>query len=210
MSVKQLLKNNKQWSQEIVKNQPELLTTLAKQQSPKYLWIGCSDSRVPANEVVGLMPGELFVHRNIANLVKYVDLNCQSVIQYAVDILNIKNIIICGHYGCGGVKVAMENTNSGISDYWLRSLKDHFWINQAKLNKIDNKKDRLDRMCELNVERQVSNLSRSKIVQKAWQQKKQLHIHGWVYNINNGLINDLKISRYGLKKEEDIYEPNIK
>ena len=209
MSIKKLIENNKSWSAKLATHQPELLKNLAKQQSPKYLWIGCSDSRVPANEIVGLMPGELFVHRNIANLVKYVDLNCQAVIQYAVDVLKIKDIIVCGHYGCGGVKVAMENTSSGISDYWLRSVKDHFWMNQKELNKINNEKDRINRMCELHVEQQVSNLSRSKIVQKAWYKNKELRIHGWIYSLENGLIKDLQINRDGLKKEENIYNPRI-
>lgn len=209
MSIKKLLKNNRQWAKTLSTNQPELLENLAKQQSPKYLWIGCSDSRVPANEIVGLMPGELFVHRNIANLVKYVDLNCQAVIQYAVDVLKVKDIIVCGHYGCGGVKVAMENTSSGISDYWLRSVKDHFWMNKEELNKIKNEKDRINRMCELNVEKQVLNLSRSKIVQKAWHKNKELRIHGWIYSLENGLIKDLQISRDGLKEEENIYNPRI-
>lgn len=206
MSLEKLLNNNRKWAKKIAKEQPRLFSNLAKQQLPKYLWIGCSDSRVPANEIVGLMPGELFVHRNIANLIKHVDLNCQSVIQYAVDVLAIENIIVCGHYGCGGVKVAMENTNSGVSDYWLRSLKDHFWINQEELNNIDNKQDRLDRMCELNVIRQVSNLSRSKITQRAWQKNQKLNIHGWIYSINDGIIKDLEVSRSGLKCEEDIYK----
>ena len=208
MDASELLANNKRWAHQVSEESPELLATLAKQQSPKYLWIGCSDSRVPANEIVGLLPGELIVHRNVGNLVKHVDFNCQSVIQYAVDILKVENIIICGQYGCGGIKVAMENTNAGISDYWLRSVKDHFWFNQKELKKLGSDEDRLNRMCEINVIRQVSNLSRSKIVQTAWQRGQQLHVHGWIYSVNDGVIHDLKVDRKGLKDEEDIYEPD--
>ena len=208
MDVAKLLENNKLWAKKTSEEKPELFATLAKQQSPKYLWIGCADSRVPANEIVGLMPGELFVHRNVGNLVKHVDFNCQAVIQYAVNVLTVENIIVCGHYECGGIKVAMSNVNAGISDYWLRSVKDHFWLNQKELQKIDSEEGRLNKMCEINVIRQVSNLSRSKIVQTAWQKGQKLRIHGWIYSINDGVIHDLEVGRHGFKEEEGIYEPN--
>lgn len=206
MTIEKLLHMNLEWAQKVALEQPELFLTLSKQQAPKYLWIGCSDSRVPANEIVGLLPGELFVHRNVANLVKHVDFNCQSVIQYAVDVLKVEHIIVCGHYGCGGVKVAMENTNAGISDYWLRSIKDLFLRHRDELKVLDNEKIRLNRMCEINVVEQVATLAHTKIVQTAWQRKQPLEIHGWIYGLDNGVIKNLNVSRNGLKDIDDIYK----
>jgi len=206
MAIEELLQMNQEWAQKVALEQPELFATLSKQQAPKYLWIGCSDSRVPANEIVGLLPGELFVHRNVANLVKHVDFNCQSVIQYAVDVLKVEHIIVCGHYGCGGVKVAMENTNAGISDYWLRSIKDIFLRYRDELKSLDNDEDRLSRMCEINVEEQVTNLAHTKIVQTAWQKNQTLQIHGWIYGLNNGVIKDLQVSHKGLEDVDHIYQ----
>ena len=206
MMIEKLLHMNLEWAQKVALEQPELFLTLSKQQAPKYLWIGCSDSRVPANEIVGLLPGELFVHRNVANLVKHVDFNCQSVIQYAVDVLKVEHIIVCGHYGCGGVKVAMENTNAGISDYWLRSIKDLFLRHRDELKVLDNEKIRLNRMCEINVVEQVATLAHTKIVQTAWQRKQPLEIHGWIYGLDNGVIKNLNVSRNGLKDIDDIYK----
>ncbi len=209
MSIEKLLCMNKEWAKKVALEQPELFATLSKQQAPKYLWIGCSDSRVPANEIVGMLPGELFVHRNVANLVKHVDFNCQAVIQYAVDVLKVEHIIVCGHYGCGGVKVAMENTNAGISDYWLRSIKDLFSRHRGELKNLDNQELRLNRMCEINVVEQVATLVHTKIVQSAWQRNQPLEIHGWIYGIDNGVIKNLNVSRNGLEDIEDIYQVDI-
>ena len=209
MAIEDLLDMNKAWAKKIAQEQPELFTTLAQQQTPKYLWIGCSDSRVPANEIVGMLPGELFVHRNVANLVKHVDFNCQSVIQYAVDVLKVEHIIVCGHYGCGGVKVAMENTNAGISDYWLRSVKDIFLRHREELQDFHNEGACLNRMCEINVVEQVANLAHSKIVQTAWQKNQTLEIHGWIYGINDGVIKNLNVSHKGLDDIDDIYQVEV-
>jgi len=206
MSIHDLLSMNQEWAAKVAQEQPELFATLAQQQAPKYLWIGCSDSRVPANEIVGLLPGELFVHRNVANLVKHVDFNCQSVIQYAVDVLKVEHIIVCGHYGCGGIKVALENTNAGISDYWLRSVKDIFLRHREDLQKLSSEEERLSRMCEINVEEQVANLAHTKIVQTAWQKGQPLQIHGWIYGLNDGVIQDLGVSHSGLDEVDDIYQ----
>jgi len=209
MSIENLLAMNQQWAAKVAQDQPELFSTLSQQQAPKYLWIGCSDSRVPANEIVGLLPGELFVHRNVANLVKHVDFNCQSVIQYAVDVLKVEHIIVCGHYGCGGIKVALENTNAGISDYWLRSIKDIFLRHRHELQELKSQAACLSRMCEINVVEQVANLAHSKIVQTAWQKGQALEIHGWIYGLNNGVINDLNVSRKGLDDVDEIYQVEI-
>ncbi len=208
MCISELLDNNRIWAETVSREQPDLFATLAKQQHPKYLWIGCSDSRVPANEIVGMLPGELFVHRNVANLVKHVDFNCQSVVQYAVDVLKVEHIIVCGHYGCGGVKVAMGHDNAGISDYWLRSVKDICVRYKDELESIVDDEQRLARMCEINVMEQVSNLSNSKIVQTAWQNQQKLTVHGWIYSINDGIIHDLKVTRDASSPCEDIYMPS--
>jgi len=209
MAIEELLDMNQAWAKKVAQEQPELFTTLAQQQAPKYLWIGCSDSRVPANEIVGLLPGELFVHRNVANLVKHVDFNCQSVIQYAVDVLKVEHIIVCGHYGCGGIKVALENTNAGISDYWLRSVKDIFLRHREELQSFQNQEACLSRMCEINVAKQVANLAHSKIVQTAWQKNQTLEIHGWIYGLHDGVIKDLKVSHKGLDDVDDIYQVEV-
>jgi carbonic anhydrase len=207
MSLSDLIENNRQWAETVSREQPDLFPTLAKQQHPKYLWIGCSDSRVPANEIVGLLPGELFVHRNVANLVKHVDFNCQSVVQYAVDVLGVEHIIVCGHYGCGGVKVAMGHDNAGISDYWLRSVKDICLRHSDEIAECNGDDAKLARMCEINVVEQVGNLANSKIVQTAWKRGQKLHIHGWIYSIEDGIINDLKVSRDASSPGDDIYMP---
>ena len=209
MAIEDLLDMNQAWAKKIAQEQPELFTTLAQQQSPKYLWIGCSDSRVPANEIVGMLPGELFVHRNVANLVKHVDFNCQSVIQYAVEVLKVEHIIVCGHYGCGGIKVALENTNAGISDYWLRSVKDNFLLHREDLKEFHNEEACLNRMCEINVVEQVANLAHSKTVQTAWQKNQTLEIHGWIYGLNDGVIKNLNVSHKGLDDIDDIYQVEV-
>jgi len=188
-----LLHNNRCWSERIEREQPGFFKRLAAQQSPEYLWIGCSDSRVPANEIVGMLPGELFVHRNIANLVLHTDLNCLSVIHFAVHILKIKHIIVCGHYGCGGVRAALSNQDFGLIDNWLRHLKDIGHRYQEILSAEVDEESRVNRLCELNVLQQVENICRSGIVQKAWQQGQSLAVHGWIYSIEDGLIKDLKM-----------------
>ena len=172
---------------------PDFFLNLSKQQKPEYLWIGCSDSRVPANQIVDLLPGEIFVHRNIANVVVHTDLNCLSVIQFAVEVLKVKHIIVCGHYGCGGIKAALENKDHGLIDNWLRNVKDVYRYHQNKIDSIQDGKERLNRMCELNVVEQVSNVCNTTIVQSAWKTGQNLSVHGWIYNIEDGILKDLDV-----------------
>lgn len=186
-----LFSNNTQWAEKITKEDPTFFDTLSKQQAPEYLWIGCSDSRVPANEIVGLLPGELFVHRNVANLVIQTDLNCLSVIQFAVKVLKVKHIIVCGHYGCSGVKSAMEHKQLGLIDYWVRHIRDVYYNNQQDLTKITDKAERLNQLCELNVIQQVANVTYTNIVQNAWSRGQELAVHGWIYGIQDGILRDL-------------------
>jgi carbonic anhydrase len=187
-SYEKLLLENKAWAAERVADDPTFFTRLSKLQTPEYLWIGCSDSRVPANEITGTQPGEIFVHRNIANLVVNTDLNMLSVLQYAVEVLKVKHIIVCGHYGCGGVKAAMTNNSIGIIDKWLRNIKDVHRFNRQEVDSIENEDERVDKMIELNVKEQVMNLAKTSIVQKAWKNSNTPHIHGWVYGLKDGLI----------------------
>lgn len=187
-SYEKLLLENKAWAAERVADDPTFFTRLSNLQTPEYLWIGCSDSRVPANEITGTQPGEIFVHRNIANLVVNTDLNMLSVLQYAVEVLKVKHIIVCGHYGCGGVKAALTNNSIGIIDKWLRNIKDVHRFNREEVDSIDNEEQRIDRMIELNVKEQVMNLAKTSIVQKAWKNSNIPHIHGWVYGLKDGLI----------------------
>ena len=189
--LQNLFDNNKKWADKITRNDPDFFNKLCKQQAPEYLWIGCSDSRVPANEIVNLLPGEIFVHRNIANVVAHTDLNCLSVIQYAIDVLGIKHIIVCGHYGCGGVKAAMDNQEHGLIDNWLRHIKDVYRYNQAKMDAVTNAEEKFDRLCELNVMEQVMNVCHTTMVQNAWKAGKYLAVHGWIYSIRNGILKDL-------------------
>jgi carbonic anhydrase len=198
--IKDLFSNNKAWTDAINAEDPEFFKKLSAQQTPEYLWIGCADSRVPANEIVGLLPGELFVHRNVANSVIHTDLNCLSVIQYAVDVLKVKHIIVSGHYGCGGVQAAMQNQSFGIVDYWLRHLKDLYQKHYPELKKIADQEQRWDRMCELNVVEQVYNVCHTNIVQDAWDRGQPLSVHGWIYSIKDGLLRDLKV-RFDSKEE---------
>lgn len=188
----ELFSNNRQWAAKVTKEDPEFFTTLSKQQKPEYLWIGCADSRVPANQIVDLLPGEVFVHRNIANVVVHTDLNCLSVIQFAVDVLKVKHIMVVGHYGCGGIKAAMGTEEHGMIDNWLRHIKDVYRLHREELDGIDNQQARFDRMCELNVVEQVANVCQSSIVQNAWKIGQELHVHGWCYSIEDGHITDLK------------------
>ena len=192
-----LFANNKKWASNIEKQTPDFFKTLSGQQNPEYLWIGCSDSRVPANEIVGLLPGEMFVHRNVGNLVIHSDMNCLSVIQYAVDVLKVKHIIVCGHYGCGGVGASIEETNHGLIDNWLRSIRDVSSYHCDELRQYKDRASYMDRLCELNVIRQVYNVCLTTIVQDAWERKQELTVHGWIYAINDGLLKDLKVCATG-------------
>jgi carbonic anhydrase len=188
-----LFESNRTWSEGIRRVQPEFFLELARQQAPKYLWIGCSDSRVPANQIVGLMPGELFVHRNVANVVVHTDLNCLSVMQFAVDILKVRHIIVCGHYGCGGVAAALRRERLGLIDNWLRHVQD---VHQKHAKSVDElpETQALDRLCELNVIEQVKNVCRTTIVQDAWTRGQELAVHGWIYGLHGGLLQDLDVT----------------
>ena len=188
-----LLAHNRAWAEKIKAADPDFFNVLSQQQSPEYLWIGCSDSRVPANEIVGLLPGELFVHRNVANVVVHTDLNCLSVIQYAVDVLKVKHIIVCGHYGCGGVKAALTNSKHGLIDNWLRHIQDVKHEHEALLAAIEDEAERFNTLCELNVIEQVLNVSRTTIVQNAWERGQELGVHGWIYSLDDGLLRELDI-----------------
>ena len=192
-TLKYLFDRNLAWATSIKEKDPEFFSKLSKQQAPEYLWIGCSDSRVPANQIVNLPPGEVFVHRNIANVVVHTDLNCLSVIQFAVEVLKVKHIIICGHYGCGGIKAAMEDQEHGLIDNWLRHVKDVIRFNAERFKGLKHD-EKLDLLCELNVKEQVTNICNTNIVQNAWKQGCELSVHGWIYNIENGILKDLAVS----------------
>lgn len=184
--------SNVKWAENIKHNNPEYFSSLAKQQTPEYLWIGCSDSRVPANQIVDLAPGELFVHRNVANVVIHTDLNCMTVLNYAVEFLKVKHVMVTGHYGCGGVKAAIENNKLGLIDYWLRNIRDVYYNNLDTMNELTDPTERLNRLCELNVLHQVNNIACSNIVQNAWARGQELSIHGWIYDINDGILHKLR------------------
>jgi carbonic anhydrase len=193
-ALKELLEKNRAWAASIKEQEPEFFQALARQQNPRYLWIGCSDSRVPATQLVGLLPGELFVHRNVSNVVVHTDFNCLSVLQFAVDVLGVEHIIVCGHYGCGGVYAAMKNSQLGLIDNWLRHVQDVMHDHKQELEKIPDEIERLNRLCEMNVVEQVLNVSRTTIVQQAWTRGQKLAVHGWIYGIEDGLLRDLSIS----------------
>ena len=203
-----LFENNKKWASEIRASNPEFFSRLAAQQAPEYLWIGCSDSRVPANEIVGLLPGELFVHRNVGNLVIHTDMNCLSVLQYAVDMLMIKHVIVCGHYGCGGIKAAMESQPHGLVDNWLRHIRDIHHRHHGKLEAISSESGRMSRLCELNAIEQVINVGNTTIIQDAWGRGQKIAIHGWIYDIADGLLKDLNVCVTS-RKELDILQKKI-
>jgi carbonic anhydrase len=190
-SLPQLFRNNRAWARAIVERFPDFFVSLSAQQNPKYLWIGCSDSRVPANEIVGLMPGELFVHRNVANVVVHTDLNCLSVLQYAVDVLAVEHVIVCGHYGCGGVRAAYLKSSLGLIDNWLRHVQDVRERHQQRLAPLENDDVRIDRLCELNVVDQVRHVCDTTIVRDAWGRGQALTLHGWIYDVHDGLLRDL-------------------
>ena len=192
--LKRLLEQNRAWAENIKANDPDFFQTLAKQQSPRFLWIGCADSRVPATQLAGMMPGEMFVHRNVANVVDHTDFNCLSVMQYAVDVLKVEHIIVCGHHGCGGVKAAMDNLQLGLIDNWLRHVQDVIHEHEALLADTKDESKRLDRLCQLNVIEQVVNVCRTTIVQSAWQRGQDVVVHGWIYSLEDGLLRDLGVS----------------
>jgi carbonic anhydrase len=200
-----LLDNNKSWVEKMTKKDPDFFKKLSEGQSPAYLWIGCSDSRVPANEITGTSAGEVFVHRNIANMVIHSDMNLLSVLDYAVNVLKVKHVIVCGHYGCGGVKAALGNANIGLIDNWIRHIKDVYRFHYRELDAIEDEKAKFDRFVELNVIEQVMDLAKTSIVQNAWKNGQNLWIHGWVYNIQDGLVKDLGVN-YGSNQElPDVY-----
>ena len=189
--LRHLFENNSNWAAEITRKDPDFFKALSNQQAPGYLWIGCSDSRVPANEIVGLLPGELFVHRNVANVVVHGDLNCLSVIQYAVDVLRVRHIIVCGHYGCGGVLSALRDDKLGLVDNWLRHVQDVRRKHQEQLDELRTETEQHDRLCELNVIEQVVNVAQTTVVRDAWARDQAVAVHGWVYGLRDGLLRDL-------------------
>jgi carbonic anhydrase len=186
-----LFTNNRAWAAEMTRQDPGFFSRLSDQQAPQYLWIGCSDSRVPANQIVGLLPGEMFVHRNVANVVVHTDLNCLSTLQFAVDVLRVGHVIVCGHYGCGGVLAALREEKLGLVDNWLRHVQDVRWKHQAQLDALETEALRHSRLCELNVVEQVVNVSQTTVVRDAWARGQELAVHGWVYDLRDGLLRDL-------------------
>jgi len=204
-STKQLFENNIDWAEKIKSEDPLFFQRLAQQQSPEYLWIGCSDSRVPANEIVGLLPGEIFVHRNVANMVIHTDLNCLSVIHYAVEVLQVKHVIVCGHYGCGGVVAALRSKRFGLIDNWLRHIKDIFFRYQEEFEACVDEDERVDLMCEFNVVEQVANVCHTTIVQDAWKRGQELSVHGWIYSIRDGVLRDLEVSFDAPEQVPEVY-----
>ena len=201
----QLLENNKDWVQKKIDQDPTYFEELSKGQKPPVLWIGCADSRVPANQITGTLPGEIFVHRNIANMVVHTDMNMLSVLDYAVNHLKVKHVIVCGHYGCGGVEAAMQNKSLGLINKWIRNIKEVYKENMTELKKLDSEKKRFDRLVELNVIAQVYDLAKTSIVQQAWKNDDGLEIHGWVYGLNDGIIKDLKVSMDSAAHLDDIF-----
>ncbi|MFP5041097.1 carbonate dehydratase [Parasediminibacterium sp. JCM 36343] len=186
-----LLIENKAWAKEQVEDDPQFFSRLAHLQAPEFLWIGCSDSRVPADKITGTQPGEIFVHRNIANMVVHTDLNMLSVLQYAVEVLKVRHVIVCGHYGCGGVKAAMTQHSLGLIDKWLLNIKDVYRIHKNEVDSIGNEEKKVDRLIELNVKEQVMNLAKTSIIQGAWKKNQQPHLHGWVYGLSDGIIHPI-------------------
>jgi carbonic anhydrase len=203
--LNKLFENNRKWAKSMSARNPEFFPNLAKQQSPKHFWIGCSDSRVPANEIVGFEPGQMFVHRNIANLVVHSDMNCLSVLQYAVEILEVEHVIVCGHYGCGGIKAAMAARQLGLLDNWLRHVKDVYDLNREQLEAIYDPQQREDLLCELNVREQVFNVCHTTIIQNAWSAGRSLAVHGWIYQLHTGLLRDLGVCLDSANQLETVY-----
>ena len=193
-TLNQLFENNRAWAAEMTRDDADFFRRLSEQQSPHYLWIGCSDSRVPANQIVGLMAGDMFVHRNVANVVVHTDLNCLSAIQFAVEVLRVEHIIVCGHYGCGGVLAALQNNQLGLIDNWLRHVQDVRAKHQPQIDSLATEQERHARLCELNVIEQVANVSQTTIVRDAWASNQTLAVHGWIYDLSDGLLRDLEVS----------------
>lgn len=194
-----LFQNNRAWAEQIKTEDPLFFTKLSSQQQPEYLWIGCSDSRVPSNQIIGLLPGEVFVHRNVANIVIQTDLNCQSVVQFAVDVLKVKHIMVVGHYGCGGVRAALDGSQHGLIDNWLSALKDICITQREELAAVEGEA-RVDLLCELNVKAQVANVARTRIVQNAWLRGQELYVHGWIYSVRDGLLRDMDVTISGAEQ----------
>jgi carbonic anhydrase len=209
MPISQLFDNNREWASRTLEESPGFFERLSAQQSPEFLWIGCSDSRVPANEIVGLLPGELFVHRNVANLVVHTDLNCLSVLQYAVDVLRVKHVIVCGHYGCGGVRAALGRDRLGLIDNWLRHVQDVAEQHQQLLSGIEESAVRADRLCELNVIEQARHVCQTTIVQEAWARGQTLAIHGWIYGLQDGRLRDLGVSTENVGGIDETYHSAV-
>ncbi|RKS55472.1 carbonic anhydrase [Gillisia mitskevichiae] len=206
---KNLIDNNKKWVESKLKLDPEYFNKLANGQQPPILWIGCADSRVPANEIIGAEPGEVFVHRNIANMVVHTDMNMLSVLDYAVNVLKVKHVIVCGHYGCGGVKAAMGQQSVGLIDNWIRHIKDVYRLHKNELNAISDEKERFDCFVELNVKEQVFDLAKTSIIQNAWRNKQDLSVHGWVYGVGSGIIKDLDVNFSNDSQLEKVYQLNF-
>ncbi len=208
-SLSHLLEKNRTWAQSLRAQDAEFFLKLAHQQSPEYLWIGCSDSRVPANQIVGLMPGDIFVHRNVANVVVHTDLNCLSVLQFAVDVLKVKHVIVCGHYGCGGVTAALRGDRLGLVDNWLRHVRDVADKHAGSLANLPDERVRVRRLCELNVIEQVVNVCQTTVVSEAWQRGQTLHVHGWIYGLDDGLLRDLDVTMARADEVAALYEAGL-
>lgn len=206
---KKILDNNKEWVEKSLEKDPNFFADLAKGQTPPLLWIGCSDSRVPANEIIGAKAGEVFVHRNIANMVVHSDMNMLSVLDYAVNVLKVKHVIVCGHYGCGGIKTAMGNQSVGIIDNWIRHIKDEYRLHNAYLDSIEDETERFNAFVEVNTKEQVYNLSKTSIVQGAWKSGQDLTLHGWVYGLNSGFVTDLQVNISSNEELDEVYQLNL-
>jgi carbonic anhydrase len=202
--IQRLLENNREWAEQVSREDPDFFARLSRQQKPDYLWIGCSDSRVPANQIIALPPGEVFVHRNVANLLHHNDMNALSVVQFAVDVLKVRHIMVVGHYGCGGVRAAVTGGDIGMVDYWLHSVRELYSLHRDELAELPLD-EQVDRMCELNVRAQVDNLCHTKILQRAWQRGQELAIHGWVYGLSDGRVKDLACTVSGLDQVATLY-----
>lgn len=204
-----IIQNNKEWVEGILKEDPEYFKKLAQGQEPPLLWIGCADSRVPANQIIGAQPGEVFVHRNIANMVVHSDMNMLSVLDYAVNVLKVEHVIVCGHYGCGGIKAAMGNNSIGLIDNWIRHIKNIYRLHKKELDGIQDEEVRFNRFVELNVIEQVYDLAKTSIVQGAWRQDQKLHLHGWVYGVGSGIIKDLNVNVSSEDQLDEVYQLNF-
>lgn len=206
---KNIVKNNRKWVEACIEQDPEYFRKLADRQQPPLLWIGCADSRVPANQIIGAEPGDVFVHRNIANMVIHSDMNMLSVLDYAVNVLKIKHVIVCGHYGCGGVAAAMTNQSFGLIDNWIRHIKNIYRLHKKVLDSIEDQQERFDKFVELNVVEQVFDLAKTSIVQNAWKNNQDLHLHGWVYRVSSGIIKDLDVNVSSETQLDEVYQLNF-